>query len=87
MPENKFFLEEVSKTKGRTYLSDLKYLNNVEKRRLAAVFEKIPRKDAILFQRNDVSEYLAGDRPKQVYAVSAKSMLIFTLRCDKEAII
>ena len=56
-------LERCTEEVGRTYLSDLRYLDTEERFRLAGAVEQIPPGDYSLAEWNDALDYLAGGAP------------------------
>lgn len=72
-------LEAMAIQTGCEYLSDLHYIDDLQRRRLARSLEKVDAKDADLFEWNDALEYLTREKKTQPNAEQAKSALIAAL--------
>lgn len=71
-------LEVLSMRVNCQFLSDIKYLDELDRRRLAHVLEHIPPDAAALKEWNDALQYLAK-RPPEGTAEAARERLIQSL--------
>lgn len=72
-------LEAMAILTGCEYLSDLHYIDKLQRRRLAQKLEMVDAKNTDLFEWNDALEYLTGQKTPQPSAEQAKSALIAAL--------
>ena len=72
-------LDAMSIQMGCAYLSDLRFLNSEQQRRLAQALEKIPADSATLFEWNDALEYLTGGKAALPDAAQARTALMEAL--------
>lgn len=79
MPMNIPLLDAMALQMGCEYLSDLHYIDDHQRRRLARKLETVEARDADLFEWNDALEYLTGVNTPQPNAEQAKSVLIAAL--------
>ena len=61
---------------GCMYLSDLHYIDDFQRKRLARALERVTARDEDLFEWNDALMYLAGTEETYPSAEQAKSALL-----------
>ena len=66
-----------------TYLSDLRFLSNMQRRHLARMVDAVVPLDEDLWEWNDALEYLSG-LPPQKTAIEAKTALVKALQQGKK---
>ena len=64
---------------GCMYLSDLHYIDDFQRKRLACALERVTARDEDLFDWNDALEYITGKKKPHPSAEKAKADLIAAL--------
>jgi len=72
-------LETMALLAGCEYLSDLRYMDDCQRKDLARKLEMVKAGDASLFEWNDALEYLTGAETSCASAEQAKTKLITAL--------
>lgn len=67
---------------GCEYLSDLRYIDDLQRLRLARALEKVSPQSGTLFEWNDALEYLTGE-PHQPTPEAAKERLMRALAAPR----
>lgn len=77
-------LELAASRLGCEYLSDLRYIDGLQRARLSRQLEKVPDSAVSLREWNDALEYLTGQPPEPT-PEAAKARLLQTLRSPAQA--
>ncbi len=82
MDVNMSLLDAMAVQAGCEFLSDLRYIDDLQRFRLARTLEKVSPQSGTLFEWNDALEYLTGE-PHQPTPEAAKERLMRSLAAPR----